>query len=77
MNIQDHKTQLEEASSDDSVRNYDRKTEKETVLTGSSHSRSYATIVDQIVDEVPTEGRLFLTLDQGEIDVENNSSDLL
>ena len=37
-----------------------QKTEKETVLKGSGHSPSYATIVDQIDGEVPAEGRLFL-----------------
>ena len=39
-----------------------QETEKETVLKGSGYSQSYATIVDQIVGEVPAEGRLFLQL---------------
>ena len=54
-----------------------QETEKETELKGSGHSQSYATIGNQIVGEVPAEGQLLLTLDQGEIDVENDSSDLL
>ena len=37
-----------------------QETEKETVLKGSGHSQSYATIVDQLEGEVPAEGRLFL-----------------
>ena len=37
-----------------------QETEKATVLNGSGHSQSYATIGNQIVGEAPAEGRLFL-----------------